>query len=535
MEEGHMAEDRRAGVLLHPVSLPGRYGIGEIGKEAYRFVDFLERAGIGLWQVLPLGPTGYGDSPYQALSTFAGNPLLISLDRLVEQGDLPARALEQVPAFPEEKIDYQMLRTWKDPLLREAAGRFLEGGDSRRLEAFGRFCEKKAFWLDDFTHFAVIKEHFDEKAEREGAEDARWNIYWDRKLALRNGNALAAFSREHQQEIEEHRVLQFFFHEQWLELKAYANEKGISIIGDIPIFVSPDSADIWADRKLFLVDGNGRLSHVAGVPPDYFSVTGQRWGNPLYDWEAMKKNGFAWWIRRIEAILELVDIIRTDHFRGFEAYWQIPAEEETAVKGEWIKAPGVEFFEAVLRTLGELPILAEDLGVITPEVVELRERFNFLGMKVLQFAFEYDDEGALTSENGFLPHTYDRNCVVYTGTHDNDTTLGWYRSIDETERDLVRRYLARPDEDIVWDLIRAAYSSVARYAIIPMQDFLVLDTDARMNMPSTIGGNWNWRMAPGAANDWVAARSREMAWLYKRLPEIRLPRQEETDVQTPDI
>lgn len=517
----------KSGSSFHPVSLPGSYGIGDLGGEAYRFIDFLERAGITLWQVLPLGPTGYGESPYQCLSTFAGNPLLISIDRLLEQGDLPARMVEHIPDFPICTVDYARVRSWKEPLLRHAAGRFLDSGNASRLEAFGEFCEEKASWLNDFALFATIKEFYDAKAEEEGVEDASWNVYWDKALALRDAEALEAFSAGHQREIEEHMVLQFFFYEQWRELKAYANERGISIIGDIPIFVSPDSSDIWAERHLFLTDEKAMPTHVAGVPPDYFSPTGQRWGNPLYDWDAMRKEGFSWWIHRIQAMLNVVDIIRIDHFRGFEAYWKIPVKEKTAVKGTWVKAPGKELFDAVIKRLGPIPILAEDLGVITPEVVGLRDRYAFPGMKVLQFAFEHDRDGNLTATNGFLPHTYDKNCVVYTGTHDNDTTLGWYRSINDTERDLVRRYLARPDDDIVWDLIRTAYASVAKYAIIPMQDFLVLNTDARMNLPSTIGGNWSWRMTPGVANDWVAGRARELAWLYGRLPRPKQPRPEE--------
>jgi 4-alpha-glucanotransferase len=510
---------RSAGVLLHPVSLPGPYGIGELGREAYRFVDFLQKAGIGIWQVLPLGPTGYGDSPYQCLSSFAGNPLLIDLDLLVEQGDLPSRALEQLPPFPEERVDYQKVRQWKEPLLFEAAARFLDEGESRHLEAYAAFCDEKAHWLDDFSLFVVIKDHFDKKADEEGVEDARWNIYWDKKLALREQTALSAFRKAHSREIELQKVLQFFFFEQWKALKRYANSRGILIIGDIPIFVSPDSADIWANRELFLTDKRGNLSHVAGVPPDYFSATGQRWGNPLYDWKRMEANGFAWWIKRIEAMLDVVDIIRIDHFRGFEAYWKIPADEETAIKGEWVKAPGKALFLAIREKLGELPILAEDLGVITPEVTALRDRFAFPGMMVLQFAFGFDGDGNFDSSNNFLPHNFRSNSVVYTGTHDNDTTLGWFHSISDAERDLVRCYLARPDEDIVWDLIRASFSSVASYAIIPMQDFLSLGTEHRMNTPSTIGGNWSWRLKRDAPLEWIQGRIRELSLLYGRLPE----------------
>lgn len=514
---------RTAGVLLHPVSLPGPRGIGELGKEAYRFVDFLQRAGIGVWQVLPLGPTGYGDSPYQCLSSFAGNPLLIDLDLLCEQGDLPRRALEELPRDSGDRIDYQRVRQWKEPLLLEAAARFLDEGESRRLEAYTSFCETKAEWLEDFALFASIKNHFDKQADEEGAEDARWNVYWDRKLALREQTALNAFKKQHRREIELQQVLQFFFFEQWITLKRYANDRGVSIVGDIPIFVSPDSADIWANRELFLTDRDGQLSHVAGVPPDYFSATGQRWGNPLYDWDAMKAEGFSWWIKRIRAMLELVDIIRIDHFRGFEAYWKIPAEEETAVKGKWVKAPGEALFKAIRKALGELPILAEDLGVITPEVTALRDAFGFPGMMVLQFAFGFDEEGNFDSGNTFLPHNYRAPSVVYTGTHDNDTTLGWYRSLDDGQRDLVRRYFARPDDDIVWDMIRAAFGSVAAYAIIPMQDFLTLGTEHRMNTPSTLGGNWSWRMRDDAPLGWIEGRIRELSLLYGRHPESKPP------------
>jgi 4-alpha-glucanotransferase len=315
-------------------------------------------------------------------------------------------------------------------------------------------------------------------------------------------------------------VLQYYFFRQWSALRGYANEHGICIIGDIPIFVAPDSVDVWANRELFYLDKEGQPTVVAGVPPDYFSATGQLWGNPLYNWKKMAAEGFIWWIERIRATLRLVDIIRVDHFRGFEAYWKVPAGEKTAIKGHWVKAPGMELFETVERELGDLPILAEDLGVITPEVEALRDRFNFPGMKILQFAFDSKEAGGLDATNKFLPHNHGRNYVVYTGTHDNDTTRGWYRERTPEEQDLVRRYLARHDDDIVWDFIRLALASVSRLAIVPFQDVLNLDSDARMNRPSTLGGNWAWRYRSDALNDWVAGRLRALVELYGRDPEL---------------
>jgi 4-alpha-glucanotransferase len=347
-----------------------------------------------------------------------------------------------------------------------------------------------------------------------------WNNYWDKDIALRRPAALKQWREDKAEAIAMKKILQYYFFQQWGAVRRYANEQGIKIIGDIPIFVAPDSVDVWANHDLFLLDEEGQPTVVAGVPPDYFSPTGQLWGNPLYDWRAIAAQGYQWWIERIRATLRLVDIIRIDHFRGFEAYWEVPAAEKTAINGRWIKAPGMELFTMVERELGELPILAEDLGVITPEVEALRDHFRFPGMKILQFAFDSKEAGSLDATNKFLPHNHGRNAVVYTGTHDNDTTKGWYRERMPEEKDLIRRYLARPDQDIVWHFIRLAMASVARFAIVPFQDVLNLDSDTRMNTPSVLGGNWAWRYRPDALNSWVANRLRELVELYGRDPEL---------------
>ncbi len=511
---------RSSGILLHPTSFPGRHGIGDLGPAAYQFVDFLVAAGQSLWQVLPLGPTGYGDSPYASFSSFAGNPLLINLDKLVEWGDLKLADIANPPNFPIDAVDYGWVIYWKVPLLEKAAQNFLAGADAKRKAEFEEFCEEKAHWLDDFALFMAVKEHFDQKARDEEVFGAMWNNFWDKDIALRKPRAMERWRRQTADRIALKKVLQFYFFKQWGAVRGYANEQGIKIIGDIPIFVAPDSVDVWANPNRFLLDKNGQPKAVAGVPPDYFSETGQLWGNPLYDWKAMQKHGFNWWIERIRATLELVDIIRIDHFRGFEAFWQIPAGEETAIKGRWVKAPGTALFEAIEEALGELPILAEDLGVITPEVEALRDRFQFPGMKILQFAFDSKEAGGLNATNPFLPHNHTFNAVVYTGTHDNDTTKSWYRERTEEEKDLIRRYLARPDNDIVWDFIRMAMASVACFAIVPMQDVLNLDSDARMNTPSILGGNWAWRYRPEALNSWVSGRLRELVELYGRNPKL---------------
>ncbi len=511
---------RASGILLHPTSFPGAHGIGDLGDVAYKFIDFLVEAKQSLWQVLPLGPTGYGDSPYASFSSFAGNPLLVNLDRLVQAGDLAPADLSHVPDFPIDSIDFGWVIYWKIPLLEKAARNFLAGASAERRTKFNTFCAQQAGWLDDFALFMAVKEDFDQKAREEDVFGAMWSNFWDKDIALRQPDALKRWQKAKADAIAVKKVLQFYFFEQWAALKQYANRHGIKIIGDIPIFVAPDSVDVWANSNLFHLDENGQPTVVAGVPPDYFSETGQLWGNPLYNWEKMQADGFKWWINRIKATLQLVDIIRVDHFRGFQAYWEVPAGEKTAINGRWVEAPGMELFETVEKELGQLPLLAEDLGVITPEVVALRDRFGFPGMKILQFAFDAKEAGGLNATNAFLPHNHTYNCVVYPGTHDNDTTLGWYHSRSTEEQDWVRRYLARDDRDIVWNFIRMAMASVARYAVISFQDVLTLDSDARMNTPSVLGGNWAWRFRIDALNGWMSGRLSEMVTLYGRDPEL---------------
>lgn len=511
---------RSSGILLHPTSLPGQHGIGDLGEAAFQFIDFLVEAKQSLWQVLPLGPTGYGDSPYASFSSFAGNPLLINLDKLVEAGDLDRADLDETPPFPVDLVDFGWVIYWKVPLLEKAARNFLARASAERRAAFETFCAEQAGWLDDFALFMAVKEHFDQKAQAEEVFGAMWSNYWDKDIALHKPAAVTRWRKDKAETIAIKKVLQFYFFQQWSAVRQYANENGIQIIGDIPIFVAPDSVDVWANRELFFLDKQGQPTVVAGVPPDYFSESGQLWGNPLYDWKKMAAQGYQWWIERIRATLRLVDIIRIDHFRGFEAYWEVPAGEETAKNGKWVKAPGLEFFETVRQALGDLPILAEDLGVITPEVEALRDHFEFPGMLILQFAFDVQEAGALGASNPYLPHNHRRNALVYTGTHDNNTTLGWYQERTPVEKDVIRRYLARPDDDIVWDFIRLVLASVARFAIMPFQDVLNLDSDARMNTPSVLGGNWAWRYRPEALNPWVSSRLRELVDLYGRDPKI---------------
>jgi 4-alpha-glucanotransferase len=521
---------RSSGVLLHPTSLPGPYGIGELGDVAYKFIDFLAEARQSLWQILPLGPTGYGDSPYASFSSFAGNPLLISLDWLVLEGDLDISDLSNRPVFSIDQVDYGSVITWKVPLLEKAAKTFLKHAKANRQADFEAFCARHAHWLDDYALFMAVKQTFDRHAIEANIFGAMWNNYWDKSIALRQREAVVRWQTEQADAIVVHKTLQFFFFQQWDALKKYANKKGIRIIGDIPIFVAPDSADVWANRDLFQLDRQGRPKVVAGVPPDYFSLTGQLWGNPLYNWQALEAQNFDWWVKRVEGALHFVDILRIDHFRGFEAYWEIPAGEKTAIKGKWVKAPGNTFFKALQAALGELPIIAEDLGVITQPVIAMRERFGFPGMRVLQFAFDANEAGSSGATNSFLPHNFDQHTVVYTGTHDNDTTRGWYDKRTESERDLVRRYLARDGNDIAWDFIRLALSSTAAFAIIPFQDALNLGSNARMNTPSTLGGNWVWRYRPDALSWWVANRLAEMVNLYGRDPQIwKIEAPEETE------
>ena len=490
---------RGSGILLHPTSLPGRYGIGDLGPTAYAWIDALARAQQKWWQVLPLGPTGYADSPYQCFSALAGNPYLISPEELVRLGLVRADEAE-AKLFPDEKVDFGPVIEYKVWLLGRAWEAF-KGGAAAGLRAeFDEFRAAEAAWLDDFAFFMALK-------EQQGG--GTW-LAWPAALRKRQPAALAKARATLGDAIEQTQFRQFLFFRAWRALKAYANEHGIRLIGDIPIFVSSDSADVWAHPELFQLDADRQPVAVAGVPPDYFSATGQLWGNPLYDWAKLKASGYAWWIERFRAALKQVDLVRLDHFRGFEAYWRIPAGMPTAEIGEWTKGPGADLLTAIQAGLGGLPIIAEDLGVITPEVEALRDGFGLPGMKILQFAF-----GGAT-EDRFLPHTYDKNCVVYSGTHDNDTTVGWYTAATDVERDFVRRYLARDGRDIAWDLMRLAWGSVANLAVAPLQDVLSLGTKARMNLPGQPGGNWSWRFRAGDLTPGLHDRLAGMTTVYAR-------------------
>ena len=494
---------RSSGILLHPTSLPGRYGIGDLGAGAWRFVDWLEAQGQTVWQVLPLGPTSYGDSPYQTLSAFAGNSNLISLDRLVDLGLLQKSDLADTPPFPRSRVDFGWVIPYHNQKLALAWRNFKAEPDPALTRDFNQFVTEHEFWLEDFALFAAVKR---KRKLRPWTE-------WEAELRRRDPMALAAARESCAGQIDLERFRQWLFHRQWQALKAYAQGKGIRLIGDLPIFVAHDSADVWARQHEYCLDEDGNPTAVAGVPPDYFSPTGQRWGNPLYRWEVMRAAGYRWWIERIKALLQLVDCIRIDHFRGFEAYWEIPADEPTAVKGCWTAGPGASLFQAIKAELAELPIIAEDLGVITPGVEKLRDDFGLPGMKVLQFAFS-------DPANPFLPHNHPVNCIVYTGTHDNNTTRGWWaEEVDERTRAFVEDYLGHEVQDIVWTLARLGMRSAARVFIMPMQDVLRLGVEARMNQPGARSGNWGWRLTDAdlerAGNDAL----RHITRLYQRHPE----------------
>lgn len=493
------ASPRGSGLLLHPTSLPGSFGIGDLGPAAYAWVDTLVRAGQKWWQVLPLGPTGYGDSPYQCFSAFAGNPYLVSPESLVQDGLIAAADLANLH-FPEDRVDFGPVIQFKVALLQRAWERFKAGAAAALKPEFEAFCDGAATWLDDFALFMAIKD---------AHGGASW-LGWELPLVRREPAALDQARARYADGVRQHQFRQFLFFRAWRALKAHANTQGVRLIGDIPIFVSSDSSDVWAHPEIFQLDENRQPVAVAGVPPDYFSKTGQLWGNPLYNWEALKASGYDWWVERLRATLQQVDLIRLDHFRGFEAYWRIPAGMPTAQVGEWTPGPGAEFLTNLRDVLGGLPIIAEDLGLITPGVEALRDDFNLPGMKILQFAF-----GGAT-EDRFLPHTYDHNCVVYTGTHDNDTTRGWYEAATEAERDLFRRYIARDGSDVSWDFIRLAWSSVADLALAPLQDVLSLGTEARMNLPGRASGNWAWRFRAGIVTPQLVTRLAEMTELYGR-------------------
>jgi 4-alpha-glucanotransferase len=513
-----MKMPRSSGILLHPTSLPGPFGIGDVGPAARAFIERLAEARQRLWQLLPLGPTGYGDSPYAPFSSFAGNELLLSPELLAEEGLIDHRALRATPSFPEDRVDYGSVIPWKRGLLEEAARAFVAGASPAAKREFEAFKGRNADWLPRYALFRAIKDDYDSRAQTEGRHGALWNNYWPKALATCDPAALSVEAERKAAAVERYEVLQFFFERQWRALKAAANEASIAIIGDIPIFVAEDSADVWSERELFKLDASGTPLEMAGVPPDYFSEDGQLWGNPLYDWEKHRERGFAWWIRRLKAALERYDVVRIDHFRGFEACWSVPAGETTARRGEWRKAPGEELFAAAKAELGEEPaIIAEDLGFITEEVKALRDGLGLPGMRILQFAFDASESGvAFDPKNAFLPHNYTERCVAYTGTHDNDTLAGWVSDSSSAERDYIARYLGYEPGSIPRALIRELMKSTAAWAVIPLQDILGLGSEARMNKPSTLGGNWAWRMADGAFDARLARELAELSRLYGR-------------------
>lgn len=492
---------RSSGVILHPTSFPGPDGIGDLGPEAYQWVNYLHKCGFGLWQILPLGPTGYGDSPYQAFSAFAGNPYLVSAALLLDSDLLTSEDLADRPAFPTDQVDFGNVIQWKQKLLDRAFKHYQSSTDKDLDNEMAEFQVAESLWLDDFGLFMAIKE-----SQGGGSWDK-----WPEPLRKREKAALQKFRQENPTAIKRHIFRQFLFFKQWQQLHVYASNAGVKIIGDIPIFVAYDSAEVWAHPELFYLDDNGKPTVVAGVPPDYFSPTGQLWGNPLYKWDTHQQSGYAWWIERVKAALKLVDILRVDHFRGFAGYWEVPAGNDTAEFGRWVPGPGASLFDAIRATLGGLPIIAEDLGEITQDVIDLRDELDLPGMKVLQFAFSGDPDHA------FLPHNYPVNCVAYTGTHDNDTSVGWYATASDKERDFCRRYLARPCDEASWDMIRAVWSSVALMTLAPLQDFLSLGSSARMNQPGRPYGNWTWRMdADIYNNEHLAKRLWENNFLYGR-------------------
>lgn len=484
---------RASGILLHPTSLPGKFGIGDLGAEAYRWVDFLFDTGQKIWQVLPLGPTGYSHSPYQSVSAFAGNPLLISPDKLVERGWLAEADVAGTPAFCESKVDFEAVSAHKLGLLRKAFSAFEAPAEFRHFE------REHDAWLDPFARFMALK------GAHAGLPWTQWNL----------GKEPDA------DEVAFHKFLQFEFFRQWGELKEHCRARGVRIMGDIPFYAEHNSADVWSHPALFDLDSHGNVRSVGGVPPDYFSASGQLWGNPTYRWDRLEETGFRWWLDCLEAALTMVDMVRLDHFRGFEAYWEVPADAQTAVEGRWVKGPGARLFEAAQRRLGNLPLVAEDLGSITPEVEALREQFSFPGMKVLQFAFGSDPGGHI-----YLPHNYPQNVVAYTGTHDNDTTLGWWNRPEmhadpesgevRDERRRAAAYLGACEHDVNWAFIRAVMTSVADTVIVPLQDFLALGADARMNTPATASGNWRWRYGAQALTPELAGKVRTLTELCDR-------------------
>lgn len=492
------------------------YGVGDFGPGAFQFADQLAAAGTSLWQVLPLGPTGFGNSPYQSFSAFAGEPILISPDLLVEEGLLTSADVTDTPKFCERTVDYEKVRAWKLPRLLTAFQNFTRQRTRKQSHSFQQFCADHANWLDDYSLFMVLRSRF--------GDDTSWTL-WDKPIALRNPAALAKAREQHAVEIECQKFWQFLFYKQWANLRRHYSAKGIRIVGDIPIYVSHDSADVWSHPTQFQLDDCGNSLFVSGVPPDYFSETGQLWGNPIYNWREMERSGFHWWIQRFRGTFHLYDALRVDHFRGFEAFWEVPATEKTAINGRWVKAPGEKLFRTVTAALGEMEIIAENLGVITPEVEDLRAKFNYPGMAILQFAFGIEGNAA-----NYRPHNLERQVIVYTGTHDNDTTVGWWNSAggDSTrseedirqEKQFVEQYLGDSNEPIEWRMMRALFGSVAQVAVVPMQDILGLGSGSRMNRPGVAIGNWSWRMLPGELSANLIQRLRDLLETFDRVPPL---------------
>jgi 4-alpha-glucanotransferase len=493
------AKSRSAGLLLHPTSLPGPFGVGDFGPAAFAWIDLLAGAKQSWWQILPLGMTSYGDSPYQCYSAFAGNILLVSPQVLREQGLIDENDWSGLH-FPSDHVDYTDVFPFKKHLLERAWGNFQAGRASGLKQAFDTFRQESKSWLEDVALFLALKDENGGKG---------W-VEWPIAIRLREPAALESARKRLAGQMDLHAFSQFLFFAQWRRVRDYAHERGIKIIGDIPIFVSGDSADVWANPQFFQLDAERKPKAVAGVPPDYFNADGQLWGNPLYDWSALEKTGFAWWKERVRGMLGQVDLIRLDHFRGFESYWEVPAHSPNARNGRWVPAPGDALLSSLQAEFSNLPFIAEDLGLITPQVEHLRDRHKLPGMKVLQFAFGDD------FRNPYLPHNHTQSSVVYTGTHDNDTTRGWYRSAQEKEKDHVRRYLARDGTDVCWDMIRVAWMSVSDLAIAPLQDILDLGSEARMNFPGRATGNWTWRYEHHQINTWTFDRLAELTWLYGR-------------------
>ena len=502
--------ERQNGILLHPTSLPSKFGVGDLGTEAYKFVDSLYSMNQKLWQVLPLTPTGYGDSPYQCFSVFAGNTLLISPELLIEDGVLSKKDFDDIPAFSEDAVEYGKVIDYKKDLFHKAFKNFKK--TNINVSAFENFCKKNESWLEDYALFIALKE---------AHQLMPWNT-WEEDLVSRKPEALKESREKLSEEIEFCKYCQYLFFRQWQQLKAYCNNKGIKIIGDIPIFAAYDSADVWANQEQYFLGKDGKPTVIAGVPPDYFSATGQLWGNPLYRWDVMAQDDYSWWIKRFENILDLVDFVRLDHFRGFEAYWEVPAGDTTTANGRWMKGPGIHFFETLNKKLGKLPIIAENLGFITKEVEDLRNKFNLPGMAILQFAFGTDPQA-----DNFKPHNYIKNLVAYTGTHDNDTIAAWWKGSHNdstrtekeifTERESAKKYFVNVDDSNVnWTFIRALMASVANVSIVPLQDILGLGNVARMNMPSKPDGNWQWRYRPEQFTNDLKEKMKTLTEVYER-------------------